>query len=258
MLLHRPLDLPPELAVRQWLDFSGRQTPTQIAAAAKQIAEATQSYLRATPQPIAAVSKEKAPAIAAEVAHQARASSEPTLTESQPTSVFVVHGHNKESLAKLEKYLSRAGIDAVILSRRDESPQSLFQKFMAVAKQSRFAIVLLDADDYGASRKQYEMPKVGTQALQFRARQNVILELGFFYGRLGWENVFVLYQKPDLDFPNFERPSDLDGVIFDSISDLTWQQSLSAKLSGAGFKLPSSASLRSIAKNRARKTPRIR
>jgi predicted nucleotide-binding protein len=97
--------------------------------------------------------------------------------------------------------------------------------------------VLLSADDYGASRRQYETVNVAERALQFRARQNVILELGFFYGRLGWENVFVLYQEPDHVFPNFERPSDLDGVIFDALSNVVWQRNLSAKLSAAGFKL---------------------
>jgi predicted nucleotide-binding protein len=65
----------------------------------------------------------------------------------------------------------------------------------------------------------------------------VILELGFFYGRLGWENVFVLHQEPDRVFPNFERPSNLDGVVFDSISDPAWQRSLGTKLAAAGFQL---------------------
>lgn len=113
---------------------------------------------------------------------------------------------NTESLAKLEKYLSDVGITGVVLSRRDKSPQSLFQKFMFVATQARFAIVLLSADDYGASRRQYEAVNVSDKTLQLRARQKVILELGFFYGRLGWENVFVLYQEPDRVFPTLSGP----------------------------------------------------
>jgi predicted nucleotide-binding protein len=125
----------------------------------------------------------------------------------------------------------------IVLSRQTEFPQSLFQKFMSVAADARFAVVLLGADDYGASRIQYDAPGVGDRALQFRARQNVILELGFFYGKLGWENVFVVYQGPGRVFPNFERPSDLDGVVFDSVSDVAWREKLAAKLSAAGFKL---------------------
>lgn len=60
-------------------------------------------------------------------------------------------------------------------------------------------------------RAQYDLDGVADRALQFRPRQNVVLELGFFYGRLGWENVFVVLKRPDKLFPNFERPSDLDG-----------------------------------------------
>jgi predicted nucleotide-binding protein len=233
--------LPDVLAERQWLDLSGHPTSKRINDAAIEIAKVTESYLKATPQPRTLVSKQEAPILANDIAAQVRGSGEPAPSQAQHTSVFVVHGHNTEALARLEGYLSSVGISAVVLSRRDESPQWLFQKFMSVATQARFAIVLLCADDYGASRRQYEAANVGDKALQFRARQNVILELGFFYGRLGFENVFVLHQKPDQVFPNFERPSDLEGVVFDSISDVAWRGKLGAKLSTAGFNLLPSA-----------------
>ena len=168
---------------------------------------------------------------------QARASKATASGQEQPTSVFVVHGRSPKALAELEGYLSSVGVSAVVLSRLDDSPQSLFQKFWSVATQARFAIVLLSADDYGASREQFEAVNVGDRALQFRARQNVILELGFFYGSLGWENVFVLLQEPDEVFPNFELPSDLHGVVFDNISKTGWQNKLGAKLTAAKFKL---------------------
>ena len=60
---------------------------------------------------------------------------------------------------------------------------SLFQKVMLVGSRAKFAVVLLSSDDYGASRRQYDAEGVADRALQFRARQNVVLELGFFYGR---------------------------------------------------------------------------
>ena len=46
-----------------------------------------------------------------------------------------------------------------------------------------------------------------------------------------------MYQEPDQVFPNFERPSDLDGVVFDSFSDDGWKKKLGAKLEAAGFQL---------------------
>jgi predicted nucleotide-binding protein len=244
VLLHQSRDLPDlptSLRLRQGLTFEGLQTREDIEEAAAQIVRATESYLRATPEPRAAVTKAEAPLIAADIAQEVRSSAEPAGVEGHPSSVFVVHGHETAALNRLEKYLGSVGVVPIILSRLEESPQSLFQKFMTIGAQAHFAIVLLCADDYGASRRQYEAPSVGDRALQFRARQNVILELGFFYGRLGWESVFVVYEEPAQVFPNFERPSDLDGVVFDSISDAGWQQKLGAKLTAAGFQLVQSA-----------------
>jgi predicted nucleotide-binding protein len=184
------------------------------------------------------VTAAEAPLIAADIAQDIR-SSEPAAAGGRPSSVFVVHGHDDQALAQLEQYLGSVGVKPVILARRDESPQSLFQKFMTLGAEARFAIVLLCADDYGASCLQYDEPGVEDRALQFRARQNVILELGFFYGHLGWENVFVVFHGPEKVFPNFERPSDLEGVVFDSLSEVDWRTRLSGRLTAAGFELAS-------------------
>ena len=180
VLLDRTLDLPPTLATRQWVDLSNRQTSEDINNAATQIADAVASYLKTTRRPKSGVSATEAPFIAAEIANRVRASGEPAPEQGTQNAVFVVHGHNADALAKLETFLSVVGVVPIVLSRQDTSPQSLFQKFMSVATQAKFAIVLFCADDYGAARRQYDVKSVADRALQFRARQNVILELGFF------------------------------------------------------------------------------
>jgi predicted nucleotide-binding protein len=252
VVLHEPLDVPADLRAWQYIRLVGRASSTEIEQAVAHIADATERYLRETPAPRPAVSAEAAPALAASIAQEVRIAAEAP-AEPGGNSIFVVHGHDTKALAELEKFLASVGVAGVVLSRQDESAQSLFQKFMSVGSQARFAIVLLCADDYGASRQQYDVPKVGDRALQFRARQNVILELGFFYGKLGWENVFVVYREPDQPFPNFERPSDLGGVVFASMSDAGWQKELKTKLSQAGFNLRPSP-LPAEAKRRARRS----
>lgn len=237
VILHEPLEVPPALAQWQWLRFVGRPTKRETANAAAQVAEATESFLRKTPQPRPPVAKREAPFVAAGMAGEVREALQAAPPQDAPDAVFVVHGHDTGALTQLEEFLGSVGIQPIVLSRQDESPQSLFQKFLAIAGRSRFAIVLLCAEDYGASRVQYEAVGVGDRALQFRARQNVILELGFFYGKLGWESVFVLYKHAERVFPNFERPSDLDGVVFDPIGDPNWQRKLADKLAAAGFEL---------------------
>lgn len=229
--------MPSQLIKIQWVDLSDGTSEKQILSAAEAIVNTVEYYLKSIPSPSPVVKRSETPAIAAGLARELRNPDEYEKgVDSVIRSVFVVHGHSKKGLVELEGFLTSINIEAVILSRKYESAQSLFQKFMSVATKAKFAVVLLSADDYGASRRQYDADGVGERALQFRARQNVILELGFFYGRLGFENVFVVDEPPKEPFPNFERPSDLGGIVFDSMSDPAWQKNLKTRLAKAGFK----------------------
>jgi predicted nucleotide-binding protein len=155
-----------------------------------------------------------------------------------PDSVFVVHGHDKTLLIEVKDYLKALNIRPIVLIDEYGAEQSLFKKFLTWSSDTKFAIVLITADDVGAGRYQYDEPDIKDRSLQFRARQNVILELGYFYGLLGWDKVFVLLKNPDKKFPNFERPSDLDGVIFDTVeSSGNWKAILKDKLKKSGFKV---------------------
>jgi predicted nucleotide-binding protein len=232
------LELPGSILSRMRVRFTGSFTSDEVAVAALQIVLTTQQYLSRTSRTsLPPVAPEQLSTIAAGIAEQARSSGAPPAAAGRPDSVFVVHGHHTAVMTQVEEYLASVGVEPIVLARRDDSPQSLFQKFLTIGSKAHFAIVLFSADDYGASRLQYDSPGVADRALQFRARQNVLLELGFFYGKLGWENVFVVYQAADKVYPNFERPSDLDGVVIDSISDAGWKTKLGAKLSAAGFQL---------------------
>ncbi len=176
--------------------------------------------------------------IAREAAEEIRKKETTDSDEVSPTSVFIVHGHDTDLRDEVEEYLLQLGVKPIILSKMDNKHSSLFQKFLAWGGDTKFAIALITADDMGAGRFQFDAPNVGAHSLQFRARQNVVLELGFFYGYLGWENVFVLFKKPDRVFPNFERPSDLDGVLFEEVDDTDkWKQYLRERLDEAGFQL---------------------
>jgi Peptidase C39 family len=72
---------------------------------------------------------------------------------------------------------------------------------------------------------------VSSRSLTAKTRMRV-------YGYLGWEKVFVLLKKAAKVFPNFERPSDLDGAVFDPIDEGgNWKTMLAEKLRDAGFRL---------------------
>lgn len=246
-------NIPPQLKAIQWLDLSkkGSTTKANIQKAVRLIADATEAKLSPAAAPTTPpVTAAAAPAVAATLAEEARgAHKAPEGKPGPPDSVFVVHGHDQTALSEMEAYLTARGVKSVILSKLGGATQSLLQKFLQTAADARFAIVILSADDLGASRTQYDAEDGGKHALQFRARQNVILELGFFYGLLGWENVFVLSKPPDKVFPNFERPSDIAGAVFESMDAAgNWRASLAGKLTQAGFRLKEPAAAKKGAK----------
>lgn len=241
IILSHVQNLPPALARRQWVDLSGRRTEADVRQAAQQIAMVTEAHLRGGGAASAAppISAADAPAVAANIAQDVRGAQHAKAeTVEPPDSVFVVHGHDGGALKEVETYLNELGVKPVVLTRLGGASKSLLEKFFDFASNTKFAVVILSPDDMGASRKQYEADGVGERALQFRARQNVILELGFFYGLLSWENVFVLYRPPEKVFPNFERPSDIDGAVFDAMDVAgKWRELLAGKLKEHGFRL---------------------
>lgn len=94
----------------------------------------------------------------------------------------------------------------------------LIEKFEGVAKIPGYAFVLFTPDDLGgenSKRVDLEDPNTAEMKLKdlklnlkYRARQNVVLELGFFYARLGRNRVCCLYKS------GVELPSDISGVIY--------------------------------------------
>lgn len=129
--------------------------------------------------------------------------------------VFVVHGHDEGPKESVARFLERLGYQPVILHEQANKGRTIIQKFQDEAADVGFAVVLMTPDD--------QMPN-GT----FRARQNVVLELGFFLGRLGTDRVAAIVKD------KVETPSDFDGVIYISY-DGGWKQALAKELQAAGY-----------------------
>lgn len=148
----------------------------------------------------------------------------PTKSESQNISrrVFVVHGHDGEAKEAVARYLSHIGFTPIILHEQANEGRTIIEKVEANSNVG-FAVVLLTPDDLGSV-------KDGTPSA--RARQNVILELGYFIGRLGRKNVCAL-KRGDI-----EVPSDFGGVVYDEFdSGGAWKQALARELKAAGHSI---------------------
>lgn len=117
--------------------------------------------------------------------------------------VFIVHGHNEEMKQSIARTIEKLDLKPIILHEKANKGRTIIQKFIDHSDVG-FAIILMSADDYGFSIKE------PASAARLRARQNVIMELGFFLGKLGINRVVAIFEQNE----NFEIPSDYDGVIF--------------------------------------------
>ena len=139
--------------------------------------------------------------------------------------VFLVHGHNDALLFEVEKFLTKLGLEIVILRDQPNKGRTIIEKFEALADVA-YAVVLLTADDRGGPRSET------FEAQKFRARQNVILELGYFLGRLSRERVCALYHE------GVEIPSDYSGVLYVlADSGGGWRLRLARELKAAGLSI---------------------
>lgn len=120
---------------------------------------------------------------------------------SDSRSVFIVHGHDKATLQEAARLLSKLGLNPIILSEEVAGGRTIIEKLEQYSNACA-ALILLTADDVGGAAEQ------APRQLLPRARQNVILELGYFVGLLGRRQVVVLYT------PGIELPSDYVGVEY--------------------------------------------
>ena len=151
-----------------------------------------------------------------------------TVALKQPGNrIFIVHGHDEEMKQHVARIITRLEIEPVILHEKPNQGRTIIEKFTDYSDVS-FAVVLLSPDDI--ARQRTDAP----EAVKSRARQNVVLELGYFLGKLGRNRVVAIYREE----PNFEMPSDYSGVLFVPFDSAgKWQFDLARELKASGFNI---------------------
>jgi predicted nucleotide-binding protein len=134
--------------------------------------------------------------------------------------IFIVHGHDIGARETVARFLENCNFEPIILHEQANKGRTIIEKFEAHANVG-FAIVLLTPDD--------KLVLPNGEYLH-RARQNVILELGYFIGQLGRKRVCALKSG------DVEIPSDVLGVVWtDFDSGGAWKQALARELKAADY-----------------------
>jgi len=139
--------------------------------------------------------------------------------------IFIVHGHDNEAKQETARFIEKLNLNAVILHERPNKGRTIIEKLVNESQSAGYAIILLTPDDIGFVKgKESESEE--------RARQNVVLELGYFLGKLGRERVCMLL-KGSTNIPN-----DFSGVLYIQMDNAgKWKYDLAKEMQEVGFEI---------------------
>jgi len=177
------------------------------------------------------------------------------MSETAPSNnIFIVHGRNHEPMKELKTMLYDFDLNPIVLHEKtSEGALTLAEKLEEHSKDVGYAFIILTPDDVGCEEIEVEKIKSSLQApflrrpvlltvgerekiftrLKSRARQNVIFEMGYFWGLLQRKRVCCLL-KGDV-----EKPSDINGVVYVDFNDSVKEAEgkILKKLRKAGYKI---------------------
>ena len=141
-----------------------------------------------------------------------------TIKSETMNKIFIVHGHDGELKQSIARIIEKQGIEAIILSEQANKGRTIIEKFEDYSDVGG-AICLFTADDLGRAKKD--------SSDNTRARQNVVLETGYFMGKLGRDHIVILADN------GIEIPSDLSGIVYTDTQ--SWKIDLLKELRAMGY-----------------------
>jgi len=152
--------------------------------------------------------------------------------------IFISHGKDLKPMNELKSILTEFGLIPVILSEQPSEGKTVMEKLEAYSNVG-YAFVLLTPDDLGGfveTGSIWTRPKRLRKFLKTahtRPRQNVVLEFGYFAGKLGRDKVACLLKKP------VEQPSDMQGIVYLSFKEslMEIKEEIGKELKAAGYEI---------------------
>jgi predicted nucleotide-binding protein len=141
------------------------------------------------------------------------------------SAAFLVHGRDDGAGRSVAQFLDEIALDVIVMHEETEGGLRIVEKFERYANVP-FAVIVVTGDDLGRPK---DAPEEDAKP---RAIQDVIIEMGYFVGKLGRSNVFVLLED------GIEAPSNYLGVRpIPFSSGGSWRASLARELTNAGARI---------------------
>jgi predicted nucleotide-binding protein len=140
--------------------------------------------------------------------------------ETKSGKVFVIHGHGNRK--PVEHAIEELGLESVVLIEEAGGSKTIIEKLERYTEDVDYAVALFTPDDQGR--------KNGVRKFHDRARQNVILETGYFLAAKGRDYVCILKSES----VSLADISDLQGIITIDYGETTnWKVELRKELEAA-------------------------
>ena len=149
------------------------------------------------------------------------------LSRGVPGKVFIVHGHDTGAREAVAQFIAESGLEATVLDEPAEQGRTVMEQ-VELHGGVGYAVLLLTSADLGLTP---EAPAV------VRPQMNVLMELGYFMGRLGRTRIcaFAVCEAT-------QPPSDLAGAPLGSLvpsgeGSQDWKAMLRRELLAAGYEV---------------------
>ena len=144
-------------------------------------------------------------------------------------NVFIVHGRDDRPALELANILQNDfGLNPIILREKEDRGNTIAEKLERYSEDVGYAFVILTPDDVGSLKEDYDRDG----KIYPRARQNAVMEFGYFWGLLNRSRVCCLVKG------EVEKPSDIAGVIYKPFKDRVKEcyREIAKELKAAGYK----------------------
>lgn len=164
--------------------------------------------------------------------------------------VFIVHGKDFKAINELKEILKALGLEPIVLHEQASGGSLTIAEKLDKYSNVGYAFVILTPDDIGCQiilengnalelthlltqKSESEIQSLLLNKFKLRARQNVVLEFGYFAGKLGRNRVCCLLKG------KVEKPSDMDGIVYISFAESVKETSdiIVKELIEAGYKI---------------------